>query len=189
MTEQPPYPPDGQPNQPPTGWGQAPPPAGYPQPAGPVAPYASWGSRFGAYLIDGLLSLAAGAVLIVPGIIWMIAGAEETTDSYGYTTSEPAIGGLLLLLLGYAVVYVFAFWNQGWRQGQTGQSLGKKYLKIRVVKVDDGQVLGGGMGLLRYLLLSILGGACILDFLWPLWDARKQTWHDMIVSTVVVEAR
>lgn len=189
MTEQnPPYPSDGPAAPPPASWGQQAPPAGWPQQPGPAAPYASWGSRFGAYLIDTLLSLVVGAILIIPGIIWMIAGATETTDSYGTTTSAPAVGGLLLTLLGYGVVYVFGFWNQGWRQGETGQSLGKKFLNIKVVKLENGQYLGGGMGLLRFLLMAILGGACVLDYLWPLWDARKQTWHDMIVSTVVVEA-
>ena len=27
-----------------------------------------------------------------------------------------------------------------------------------------------------------------LGYLWALWDNRKQTWHDKVVSTVVVRA-
>ena len=30
---------------------------------------------------------------------------------------------------------------------------------------------------------------CYLGFLWPLWDQRKQAWHDMIAKTVVVKVR
>ena len=38
----------------------------------------------------------------------------------------------------------------------------------------------------RYTLLTTESGG-ILDDLWPLWDARKQTLHDKVVSTLVVK--
>lgn len=43
------------------------------------------------------------------------------------------------------------------------------------------------MAFLRAILSSILGQACFLNYLWPLWDKKHQTWHDMIVSSVVVK--
>ena len=32
----------------------------------------------------------------------------------------------------------------------------------------------------------VLGLPWLLDMLWPLWDARNQTLHDKVVSTVVI---
>ena len=45
------------------------------------------------------------------------------------------------------------------------------------------------MGLLRWLVDSILGTISILqllNYLWPLWDARRQTWADKVVGSVVL---
>jgi uncharacterized RDD family membrane protein YckC len=35
----------------------------------------------------------------------------------------------------------------------------------------------------------ILGLIWLLDMLFPLWDAKKQTLHDKIVKTVVIRVR
>lgn len=48
---------------------------------------------------------------------------------------------------------------------------------------------GTGRALGGYLFAtSISGNICTLGYLWAVWDARKQTWHDEAVSSVVVEA-
>jgi hypothetical protein len=45
------------------------------------------------------------------------------------------------------------------------------------------------MGLLRWLVDTILGTISILqllNYLWPLWDERNQTWADKVVGSVVL---
>jgi uncharacterized RDD family membrane protein YckC len=89
---------------------------------------------------------------------------------------------------------LFSVWNVGWRQGATGQSIGKGILRIRLVRMADGVPPGGGIGLGRYFIRTILGGVTsgvytLVTLLWPLWDERRQTLDDKIVSTLVVEAR
>jgi hypothetical protein len=45
------------------------------------------------------------------------------------------------------------------------------------------------MGLLRWFVDSILGAIGILqllNYLWPLWDPRHQTWADKVVGSVVL---
>jgi len=65
--------------------------------------------------------------------------------------------------------------------------MGKKWAGTRVLREQDGQVIGGGMGIARYILHILDAIPCYLGFLWPLWDAKKQTFADKILKTVVVK--
>lgn len=161
-----------------------------PPPAAPVQQqaagrYASWGSRLVAYLIDGALV----SVPIIIGVILFTA----TAAGLNFDSETGAVSGgasVLLVVVGsifYLAAIAFAVWNQGWRQGTTGQSIGKSIMKISVIK-QDGTFMGGGLGIGRMIVHSIVGGACFLNYLWPLWDDRSQTWTDKILDTIVVEA-
>lgn len=91
-----------------------------------------------------------------------------------------------IFIAGLAALGVFV-WNM-WTQGETGQSIGKKYVGTRVVDMQ-GQSIGGGMGILRWLLHILDSLACYIGYLWPIWDVpKRQTFSDKIVSTVVIPA-
>ena len=194
--------PYGQPGQPENPYGQQPygqpgsypPPPAYGQPA-PVPggyPLASWGKRLGAYLVDSLLTTA---VAIVPGIIAVVAlatGSHTSVDANGYTTSTvdgtAAAIGIVMYVLALALSFGFALWNTGVRQGRTGQSLAKGWLGLMVVRETTGRPTGVGAGIGRMLMHTFIDGACCyLGFLWPLWDARRRTWGDMVVGSVVID--
>lgn len=198
---QPAYGPPGYP-QPPygaPGYGQ--PAYGYVAPTGPVLdaqgrpldplgrPLASWGKRAGAYLIDALilgLPFVLGLVLSV-----MLAAAQSEVDPFTGESQGGEIGGLLTLfsLAAYFLgnIAYFSILNGGKR----GQTLGKKALKIQVRNTTNAEPVGLGKGLVRYLAVLIPNTACglfaFLDGLWPLWDPQRQTLHDKLVSTVVVD--
>ena len=200
-----PYPPNpyggGQPPQP---YGQQPygqqpygqqPQQPFGQPAAPygapAVPYASWGARLGAYLVDGLLVIPVLLVPIIVGVVLIAAGSTTTTDSYGASTTTwdgPAGPiGVAIIVLGYVAAFVFQLWNVGYRQGRTGQSLAKSWLGLAVVKEATGQPIGVGAGFGRALMHMFIDGSCFyLGFLWPLWDARKRTWGDMAVGSIVI---
>jgi uncharacterized RDD family membrane protein YckC len=59
-------------------------------------------------------------------------------------------------------------------------------LAIRLINYE-GRSIGGGLSFVRQLA-HILDGICYIGYLWPLWDARKQTFADKIMGTVVVNA-
>lgn len=195
---QPPPPPPG--NQPPPGYGypppQAPPPPGYgyppPQaygaaPVGSTVPYATWWSRVGAYLLDGLIVLGLIIVPLVAGLI--IAFKDAETDVDGNITGGVEPIGVVILVLAGVIAFAFDIWNRGIRTGTKGQSLGKGIIGIQVVRADSGVFLGAGGGFLRWLMETILGSiTCVqlLNVLWPLWDEKHQTWHDKIVGSVVI---
>ena len=113
----------------------------------------------GAALIDGLIGLALYAV-----------GALIGSDFIGSLAS-----------------FIFAMWNHV-RQGQTGQTIGKGVLNIRLVRLDGINPPGVGLSIGRYFLHVVDALPCLLGYLWPLWDAKKQTFTDKILNTVVVTA-
>ena len=72
--------------------------------------------------------------------------------------------------------------------GQTGQSIGKKIAGVKIVSEQTGMPIGGGMGIVRHfahILDSIFCGLPI-GYLWPLWDAKKQTFADKVMKTVAI---
>ena len=37
-------------------------------------------------------------------------------------------------------------------------------------------------------ICHILDGVCFIGYLWPIWDAKKQTFADKIMNTYVIKA-
>ncbi len=141
-------------------------------------PLASWGSRAVSYLID----LVFGLLLNVPGGALVGVGAAATHG--GVRVALIAVGSVLLVV--GAIVQI---WQSGWRQGARGQSWGKSVTGLRTVSAETMRPIGGPMGLLRWFVDSVLGVVGILqllNYLWPLWDRRRQTWADKVVGSVVL---
>lgn len=180
--------PYGQPNpyDQPSPYGQAP---GYGQQAGYgyTPDYAHWLKRAGAYLIDQF-ALAIASIPLWIGYGMAIASADITTsdDDTVTVTGEPSGASALVMLLGLVIVIAFWVWNVCIRQGRTGYSLGKTALGTKLISEQTGQPIGPGMSFVRQLAHLLDGLACYLGYLWPLWDRKRQTFADKIVSTVVL---
>jgi uncharacterized RDD family membrane protein YckC len=166
-----------QPGQPPQGFGgqppQAPPnPYGQPgfAPGGPVGEPVDFGSRVISYLIDGLVP---GAVFGVFYGIGLGVGSPTT-----------------FALIGWVISFGFVIWNSGYKQGTTGQSLGRGVAKTKLISEATGQPVGFGSAFLRQLCHVVDSIICGLPigYLAPLWDEKKQTWADKIMKTIVVPA-
>jgi len=138
---------------------------------------ASWGSRAVAYIID----LLFGLLLSVPGGVLVGIGAA----SHGaLQITLIAVGSVLL-----AIAVIVQVWQTAWRQGARGQSWGKSVTGLRTVDGETMQPIGGPRGMLRWLVDLVLGSVGILqllNYLWPLWDERNQTWADKVVGSVVL---
>lgn len=188
MTQQPPPPPPGTP-PPPPGGGYPPPPVGQPAGTLPTEAYTSWIQRVAAAIVD-----AIPAVVIV-GIGEGIAIATgnnscvASTEGYGgaCTSSTSAIGMLATFLAGL-IALAYAIWNWGYRQGTTGSTIGKSVMKFQVISEATGQPIGFGMSLVRQLVHVVDGAICYIGYLFPLWDAKRQTLADKIMSTICVPA-
>jgi uncharacterized RDD family membrane protein YckC len=74
--------------------------------------------------------------------------------------------------------------NRGVIQGRTGKSLGKRIMKISVVRLADGRPAGAWWGLLRVLLEQLAG---VIDVVVAFVTDRRQRLGDMAANTVVLD--
>lgn len=150
---------------------------------------ANFGQRLAGYLIDGLIT----AAMTIPAWIAVAAGPRKdpepcTIDGDPNFVCEPLTSGAiaLIVILGLAAfIGAIAYW--GIMVGK-GQTVGMKALNIRVADMNTGQPIGTGRGIGRFFAMYLSSFLCYLGYLWMLWDPQSQTWHDKIVSTVVVDA-
>ena len=133
-------------------------------PSGPVL--ATWGRRAIGGLID----------FVVPGIIiGILIGIVLPNGGYGANLLST------VLAVGWWV------YNTGYRVATTGYSFGHKIGKVRVVMEDTGQTPPQNTAILRAAAHFLDSLVCALGFLFPLWDAKKQTFADKIAKTVVID--
>ena len=75
----------------------------------------------------------------------------------------------------------------GYLEGSnSGQTLGKRALGIRVIDFNTGGPIGFGRAVIRYFGRMVSAIPCLLGYFWMLWDKEKQTWHDKFANDVVV---
>ncbi|KQV18400.1 MULTISPECIES: RDD family protein [unclassified Kitasatospora] len=167
------------------GYGQ---PGGYPN-AGQVQNfYASWGSRVAAYLVDSLIIGIPAGIFYGIGLGVGAEAADCVSTRYGTSCTGGGVSAIGMLLIGIGALIALGggLWLAS-QQGKTGQTPGKKMVNIRVVRESDGQPLGFGLTIVRYLC-HFVDGICYIGYLWPLWDAKKQTFADKIMGTVSVKS-
>jgi uncharacterized RDD family membrane protein YckC len=130
---------------------------------------ANWPQRVGAYLID--------LVIVLP-----ISIAMALVSAGGGNSRSTGLVEALLYLIGFGV-WIYNRWILA---GRTGRSWGKQALGLKLLRMDNGQPIGGGMAFVRDIahVLDVL--PCYLGYLWPIWDGRRQTFADKAVSTVVI---
>ena len=163
-----------------------PPPPGYTAYAVASTPlYAGFGSRLGAYIIDGLV----GLLFAVPAIAALFAGPKHIdTCTINHevrlcNVPTPAtVGATVALGAVAAVIYIVLYCRRVGR----GQSWGQQAVGIRVVDAETGQPIGTGRAVGRFFGRYLSAVPCYLGFLWMLWDSRKQTWHDKLTNSLVV---
>lgn len=171
--------------------GYQPGPAGYgPQgyPVGYAVPlrsdYASWGKRVGAMLIDQIPTYLGMIIFWVGYVIWIASIAQSSGSTVDLSGGAvPIIVGIAIMLAGM----VWTIYNRWFVAGRTGQSLGKRVTRIRLVSEQTDAPIGPMNAFIRDLV-HILDGMAYVGYLWPLWDEKKQTFADKIMRTIVVNA-
>ncbi len=179
------------------GYGSPPPPGA----GGPLAPpayggvtgryvLASWWSRVGAQLIDGLIICAVALVPFLPIGAALGIGASADSDA----GIAAAIGAAILWI---ACIALIALLYAPLMMARTnGKTLGRMAMNIRVVRTS-GEPVTFWFAMLREVGVKAIGVslagtftfglAGLIDSLWPLWDEENRALHDFIVSTRVVK--
>lgn len=142
--------------------------------AGGTQTLAGRGARLGATILDALV------LGVVPMVVMVVSGIGKGPDA-----SPSPVGALVAVafLLGVAIYQI-------WSLATKGQTLGKKWLGIKIVKLDGSPVSFGSAVVMRALvpgLLGIVPGFGLVDTLFIFRDDRRCI-HDLIASTKVVEA-
>ena len=126
---------------------------------------ASLGLRFGAFLVDFVISVIVG---IVGGVIANALGDDSNV-----------LG--LIISIGYWIVVILMVATRG-------QSPGKIAVGIKIVKADGGSV-GIGTALIREVIGKFISTLIIfIGYIWILFDSKRQCLHDKIATTYVVKA-
>lgn len=171
-------------------------------------PLAGWWQRVLALILDSLLVGLVGVVIALPWVRDVIdlygdwfdealnadGGSVDTSQLQSDIAGPLAIIGAINLALGFAYHVGFLMWKQA--------TPGKLVLGLRVRLRETPGPMPLPTVLLRWLgqygvgivsLIPFVGGIgslySLLDYLWPLWDAKKQAIHDKIAKTNVVRIR
>jgi uncharacterized RDD family membrane protein YckC len=190
MTDQPPPPPPpggAYPPPPPPSGGYLPPPPGPVLRGLPRQAYSPWLSRVAAYLIDHL------PLALILGVGWLVL--QNSVDSACLTDISPytvdqicsisySTVGLTVMSGAVLVGLAYFVWNYGYRQGTTGSSIGKSLLRLTIVGENTGKPIGFGLSALRQIAHLFDAAIFYIGYLFPLWDAKRQTLADKIIGTV-----
>ncbi len=162
-------------------------------------PLASWGRRVLAWFIDGVILTVLMTVIMVPfmGPVadkWRVflkkyesGGTPSSAEINQLVTDTlPDLWPLIAISAVTIFVYCVAFWM--WR----GQTPGKMATGISVRLASKPGPLTLSTAAMRRvvplagMIPSVGGIITLLDYLWPLWDPKRQALHDKVAGTQVV---
>jgi uncharacterized RDD family membrane protein YckC len=157
------------------------------------APLAEFWQRLVAYLLD---SLILAAVLIIPlvvmfGLVFvpyiLSLRPGDQPDPRSFVLLELLIFAIFIpLQIIASYIYFVRMFHK------TGQTVGKRVMRIRVVRVLDGGPVDLRVARRRWLVQHVSSLIAfyfnLADGLWQLWDQPyRQCLHDKCAETIVVQ--
>lgn len=141
--------------------------------------YGTWPRRVGAMVIDQLPSYVGQAVFSV-GYFRAIFTLQAGSTALRPALAPMVVGAVLMLVaLGWTV------YNRWLLAGRTGQSVGRRVMGLWLVGRDTNRPIGPMNAFVRDLV-HLADGMFWVGYLWPIWDAERQTFADKLTHTVVV---
>jgi uncharacterized RDD family membrane protein YckC len=133
-------------------------------------------------------------VFVVPMIGLLITDSGDCFDAMyssgrDYCTTPTSDIWLYVQVLGFLPAVIYFFSNFCYRQGKTGQSIGKSVMKFKVISEKSWQPIGFGLSLVRQIAHYIDQLICYIGYLFPLWDDKRQTIADKLMSTICVPVK
>jgi uncharacterized RDD family membrane protein YckC len=149
-----------------------------------IGTIASAGQRLGGRIIDAIIMFGVLLTLIGGIIAKSIAGDGKVE------TGAAFVGGLVATAIGAAYEILLV--------ARSGQTIGKKLVGTKVVRLSDGQIPDMATSVKRWLpnavgLIPKLGGPIslligIASIVLVLTDPKRQSINDKFANTVVVRA-
>lgn len=161
----------------------------------------SWGRRCGARLLD-LLIVAVGSLPFTAYFLYQtIQAIADQRDTPGASTWIPDATVIKWEASLLAMYFVVAACYEMFCLHHFDTTIGKRLLEVKVRLFDQAGRLRWSTVARRvaviYVLLFLnlvpilsLPALILLfiNFLWPLWDPRRQALHDKVARTVVVDS-
>jgi len=142
--------------------------------AGAPRPLATLGARFAGSILDGLIYMVPLLPIFLTAVL---TGEEEVT----------ALAGLgVMVFVAVAVIQIYLI-------STTGQSLGKKMVKTRIIREDGSAVDFVSGVLIRAWVMGLLGAIPLVGSLIQIADPlfifgeRRQCLHDRLAKTLVID--
>jgi len=158
---------------------------------------ASPGKRIGGYLIDVVILVVAIGLCWIPFFVLAASSSSTTYDEYGFANDELSGGAVAAMLVALAITVVVPIAYHVVMVALKGQTLGAMAVKVKVVRLSDGETPGWGPAIMRWLpnaigLVPYCGGC--LSFGLMIWalvnlfnNERRQTPFDLAAKTVVID--
>lgn len=152
--------------------------------------YSGLWKRFAASCLDGIVTGLLTYAVLIPMMLVMGLSASQLASG----GSDPFGGGMsmAMALLTYPVSFGIPALYFGWMHSSSLQaSLGKMAVGAKVVR-SDGRRIGFWRSFLRYLAymffaLVTCGLGVLISGLMVAFTERKQSLHDMVCDTLVVD--
>ncbi|MCK9486154.1 MAG: RDD family protein [Dehalococcoidia bacterium] len=133
--------------------------------------YASFARRLGAWVVDEAAKTLLWATIVIT--VTVITGNVPGSPSGDFDLV--ALAPRFVLSSGYD----WLFWMHGWTPGAN-------LLGVRIVRAD-GEPPGAGRAAARVAGSWLSGAAFFVGYVWMVRSRHRQTWHDSIAGTYVVD--
>ncbi|WP_314175504.1 RDD family protein [Streptomyces winkii] len=154
---------------------------------------AALGKRFGARLVDGVLTAAVAVAAAFPfagQAVDHVQGKIDAVRDAGETKTVWLIDGTtgvyLAVVLG--ALLLFGLLYEVLPTARWGRTLGKKMFGVRVLTMEQQDKPGFGSAFKRWLTYGVLSALVIgvFNVLWCVFDRPwRQCWHDKLAGTFV----
>ncbi|MEO6362938.1 MAG: RDD family protein [Caldimonas sp.] len=147
--------------------------------SGPGA-LADRGTRLGAAIVDVIIAM-------------IVFGLLAALTSFNVFRPDPAAGVWLPMVRNTLLGFIFFIVINGYLLATRGQTVGKMFMKIRIVRSDGSPASFARLAGLRYLLNSALTLIPVIGSIYGVIDAlfifraNRRCVHDLIADTVVVK--
>lgn len=125
-----------------------------------------------AYLIDEIL------VSVLFALIYLDQIPENITTEELINTINSLFGYVVVLKVIYQTFFVWMY----------GATLGKIAMKIRVIATADLENPSLILSLSRAAFRIISESVFYLGFIWAYLNPKRETWHDRVANTLVINA-
>lgn len=156
--------------------------------------YAGFWRRFAAVWIDGLIVIAIALIpsILLAFLFYSIADGAQDPALTAADQQQRDDNNALAAVAGFILPWLIISFTYQVIATALGGVWGKRAMGIRIYRQGTRLAPGYGKAFLRVFfpvflgVIPLVGGLLqLVDGIWLIFDADKQTWHDKVAGTVV----